>query len=220
MLREKLDNFCGNKGRIINIVQGEYILFIKSKINENIKGFFTDGVTTCSAIYISFNNEKIIFFCHLDESFELTKTLEQKVLPSIKNEKIENIEIVYTNGTNGCKNKHINYDEVIDCAICLLKTKCKFINNINISKLVVNHSLSTSLLKLFKRDSNILNDLKKKTINKIRICINGENQELQKKIEENVENYKKTINEPKCFICYYDGIRLSDLLLKLGYILN
>ena len=41
---------------------------------------------------------------------------------------------------------------------------------------------------------------------------NGENQELQKKIEENVENYKKTINEPKCFICYYDSTRLSDLL--------
>ena len=55
------------KGIIINIEPDEFCIYDRKICKNNILGFFTDNVATCSALIISVNNDQIIFFCHFNE---------------------------------------------------------------------------------------------------------------------------------------------------------
>ena len=60
-----------NKNIILNLNMKELFLFEKEKHNENFLVLYTDGISTCSALIISINNDDYVFFCHMNEDSDV-----------------------------------------------------------------------------------------------------------------------------------------------------
>ena len=67
MKEKKFNEYALNKNIILNLKMNEFFLFEKEKCNENILGLYTEGISTCSALVISINDDDYVFFCHMDE---------------------------------------------------------------------------------------------------------------------------------------------------------
>ena len=52
----RLSDYKSDKKIIVSLNSNEFCFFVKSKNNENIRGFFTAGIATCSVIIISINS--------------------------------------------------------------------------------------------------------------------------------------------------------------------
>jgi len=163
MISKKIQNlFILKEDNIVEIYPNEYIIYIKKRDGDNILGFFTDWIVTCSSITISMNKDNICFFAHINEDNNLINVINYMLDKEIVNEKIDEVDIFYTNGIYGCKNEKINYTDLIEKIILI------FIKKFNISKDKIStkmktHKISTSVLKLIKLDNgkiNYLNNMK------------------------------------------------------------
>ena len=84
----RLSDYKSDKKIIVSLNSNEFCFFVKSKNNENIRGFFTAGIATCSVIIISINQDDYLFFSHFHEKSNIMSEIVKTILPVIKTEKI------------------------------------------------------------------------------------------------------------------------------------
>lgn len=142
----KIENFKINRKSVIMLNWDEYIILNMKKCNSNIIGLFTDGIFTCSSIFISINNEEIVFFCHINESTDIINILDKIIEKEICNINIKTLELFYTNGIRMCANNRIDYNNVIDKIISNFIKKFN-IDEKQINKKMIAHELTTSNIK-------------------------------------------------------------------------
>jgi len=201
---------------IIDIYQDEYIILKKGeKKNDKIIGLFTDGLLTCSMILISFNQDEIIFFSHIDEKSDIIKIIKENLIVKLSGINIKTIDIHYTKGIDSIKNNEINYDSLIDEIILIFNKSLDKKEAIIINRTLKEHNFSISCLKIFNPSNfmRIINHQIKnyqEAINKFK-----EKEEIKVLYEKGMEMYIKDINNNLNIFYYYDHEKLLQVLEKL-----
>ena len=202
-----------SKNSIINIEQNEFLIYEKFKNDQSkIIGFFTDGLSTCSSIVISINNDELLFFAHIDETSDLINIVSQKFIPKICKMKIEKISLIYSKGISSIPN--IKKIEKINELI-------KIIDNIFLShKIIKEHDGAISCLKLLNNSTNEI--LMKKLIErKITIYNIYSKKYKSSTVYSNkiIDIIKNDFSKGENIIFYFDGSELSNLSKKFEFVL-
>lgn len=200
---------------IIDIYQNEYIILNKKeKKNNKIIGLFTDGLLTCSMILISFNQDEIIFFSHIDEKSDIVKIIKENLIVKLSDINIKNINIHYTKGIDSIKNNEIDYDFLIDEIILIFNKSLFKSESIKINITKKEHNFSISCLKVFN-SSNFL-AIQNYQINNYQKVINKkENKKIKVLFEKGLGMFIKNINNNLNISYYYDHEKLLQVLEKL-----
>ena len=205
MKEKETNEYPLHKNIILNLNMDEFFLFDKKK-HENILGLYTDGIATCSALVISINDDDYVFFCHMNEDSDIIYEIENKIIPIIESNKINNIKIIYSKGINCFSNnlKEIKILNLID-----------ILNKKYTSKpIYYEHSISCSCLKLIK-SSNNKNEIIFKTLidkqYKIFDSRKKSNPKLLEKIKKEVIDFEKSILAKENIVFYFD----SEVILNM-----
>lgn len=206
MKEKETNEYPLHKNIILNLNMDEFFLFDKKK-HENILGLYTDCIATCSALVISINDDDYIIFCHMNEDPDIIYEIENKIIPIIESNKINNIKIIYSKGINCFSNnlKEIKILNLID-----------IINKKYTSKpIYYEHSISCSCLKLIK-SSNNKNEIIFKTLidkqYKIFDSRKKSNPKLLEKIKKEVIDFEKSILAKENIVFYFD----SEVILNMA----
>ena len=138
MVGRKLSCYNMTEKIILNLKINEFCFSEKNKY-ENIKGFITHGVATCSFIIISINNDEFVFFAHIHENSDLISEIKKTIVPVLKSNKIENVHLIYSKGQKSLvnKNKDMKIEEMKNIINIIYKPKEKvyFHDNIKLFKI-------------------------------------------------------------------------------------
>lgn len=142
MIERKLSSYPSKKKYIMNIKMNEFVFYNRNKRNNDLIGFYTEGIVLYRAVVISLNTDEFKFFAHIYEKSDLKEQINNYILPLFNSDKIKNIDIIYSKGLGGLSN-----DEKKKIILDLIN----LIEQINSSKKeIYYHKISTSCLKLIK----------------------------------------------------------------------
>lgn len=213
MIEKNIEDYKTNKGVLLKLKTDEFCIYNREKHNNKIIGFFTDGIATCSAIIISIDNDKFLFFAHISEKSNIIEVIKEKIINNI-NIKNNSVTIIYSIGTGSIKNKE--KEDKIKKMIELFEPK--FILKI-IEK---NHDSSISCLKFIKTLNNDDNNLLFKTIINFKKSSLEKNLNLKTKfsdfIKKSIALFNESIFKDFNLIFYFDSSQMESLARKFNFV--